>query len=277
MSMLINPFWLPPELWTPADLPVAPQIWLNETSGMSLSSTSVNQWDDISGNGFHGTQSGSARPIANSSGLNSMRTVEFDGSDDSLLFSGATGVMRNTGAGWAIGVAKKTALDGSNLLRSLWGFSCDTTHATARRLGLDLGLSTNSNRPSSIARRLDADGGAVLSASGDTDTNWHLWMVIQNWSNGNGYLYLDGAIIDQSTPLTSTGSTSNTASDAVRLGSTPQNTGRCDCSVAEWVVGSGSVPSSDDIDRLHGALAWKWGIQANLSGGHPYASAAPYA
>ena len=33
--------------------------------------------------------------------------------------------------------------------------------------------------------------------------------------------------------------------------------------------------NTTDRQKVEGYLAWKWGLQANLPGGHPYASAAP--
>ena len=46
-----------------------------------------------------------------------------------------------------------------------------------------------------------------------------------------------------------------------------------DGGVAEVII----VPtlSTDDRQRLEGYLAWKWGLQGSLPGGHPYESAAP--
>jgi hypothetical protein len=47
-----------------------------------------------------------------------------------------------------------------------------------------------------------------------------------------------------------------------------------DCDVAEIILYS-SVLTTLQIQIIEGYLAWKWGLQANLPGAHPYYSAAP--
>jgi len=46
------------------------------------------------------------------------------------------------------------------------------------------------------------------------------------------------------------------------------------CQVAEMLI-FGSYLNTNQVQVIEGYLAWKWGLQGNLPGGHPFASAAP--
>jgi hypothetical protein len=58
------------------------------------------------------------------------------------------------------------------------------------------------------------------------------------------------------------------------LGANPGGSDAWNGEVWELIVFT-SYLSQSDTELIEGYLAWKWGVQANLPGGHPYASAAP--
>lgn len=284
--MIITPYaYGAGTLWTPNDLSVGPELWLNESSGMTLSGSSVLQWDDISGNARHGTPGSS--PTRNVSDLNGKRTVTFDGTNDALTFvtGGANTIFQNTAVGWGLAVVKKTAISGTSVDRCVWAWNCDSTGTAAvknkRRFSFQLNSTVSSaDTPALQGRSLDANG--LSSAFGNpalTDTDWHVYMVIWDWANNNGYIYRDGLLETTDTALGTASNTSNTISYAVRLGSIAQTTGDIafgDFSIAEWIIGSGTAPSAGEIAQLNGYAAWRFGLEGNLPGGHAYETAPPY-
>ena len=69
--------------WAPLDQLPDLDLWLdaNDTSSVSHSSGVVSQWNDKSGNGFHLTPSASGTgPTTGTVSLNSLNTIDFDGS-----------------------------------------------------------------------------------------------------------------------------------------------------------------------------------------------------
>ena len=101
---------------------------------------------------------------------------------------------------------------------------------------------------------------------------------LADWANGDVFMHVNGALNASDTATMSSGITSNVAGPGLMIGKggTP-STGAAyaDIDLAALVVGSGSIPGADDIDRLFGWAAWTFGLQVNLPGGHPYKNHAP--
>ncbi|MCS6933893.1 MAG: PKD domain-containing protein [Chitinophagales bacterium] len=73
--------------FTPASLPGL-RLWLSADTGVTLSGTSVTQWNDISGNNYHCTQPNpGAQPqfVATNCLINNKPSIKFDGINDSLI------------------------------------------------------------------------------------------------------------------------------------------------------------------------------------------------
>lgn len=56
----------------------------------------VSSWTDLSGNGFHQTQSGGSRPVLKKNILKAKSVVRFDGTDDYLRNASVTATQPNT-------------------------------------------------------------------------------------------------------------------------------------------------------------------------------------
>ncbi|MCY1311367.1 hypothetical protein D9M70_616580 [compost metagenome] len=77
------------------------------------------------------------------------------------------------------------------------------------------------------------------------------------------------------TLLPTAGATSDTDSSGdIAIAASTSGVGATDVDIAA-VVASNVVPSSDDIDKLFGWAAYKFGLQSSLPGGHPYKSSPP--
>jgi hypothetical protein len=263
--------------WTPAHLAVPPKLWLDDASTVTdAGSGACSQWNDRSSNAWHFTQgTGANRPLIVTGGLNGRRTIRFDGTNDTMIntSSGALDIMRNTGAGWAFVVYK--CLAASVNTNFLFHVPNGLSSGNAR-FSLAAGTAGTPNRSIMNVRRLDADSGVNLNGSTDFGTAWTMALLLMDWANGDGFVYENGALANSNTSLTSTGSTSNTASlTAIALGASGASTNHADSEVASIIVGAGSLPSSDEIDRLFGRAAHRYGLAANLPNGHPFKAFAP--
>lgn len=268
-------------LWTMANLASPPEAWYNESSSVT-GTTNASQWNDASGNGYHMIQpAGANQPAIIAAGLDGKRTIRFDGTNDFMAATSPS--FANVNYGWLAMVFKRLSTDGSPTSRLAYYLSVGTTTGNTR-LGLAFGDTGTANRVRALARRLDADA-SVGTLDGPTmsDTNWHIVLMRMEWANGDAYVYFDGGSPTSNLTITTSGATSNTApSTPPRLGASTDGSSNpiahCDMEVAELAVLSGIaniIPSDGDIDRIFGSLAWKWGIESVLPGGHPYASAPP--
>lgn len=277
-GFLLSPFRFAGSLWTAANLNAPPALWCNDASAVT-GTTTASQWSDISGSGHHLTQATSgAQPTIVASGLSGRRTLQFDGATDLMRFSAPS--FAGVGQGWMAAVVKRTALDGTFVGRQLAYVPVNST-AGNTRLGLVLASGGVANRLGSVARRLDADSAAgTLNGATIADTGWHIVLLAQDWANGDGYLYSDGGSAASNTSMTSEGSTSATApASSGCVGAALNGSGVAisfaNMELAELLMGSGSLPSAGEVERLFGWLAHKWGLTALLPSDHPYKSFAP--
>ena len=246
-------------LWTPSNMTTTKTIYLDSDSFV-LTSGAVSQWSDKSGNNNHFTAgAASTRPAL--SALNGNEIAVFDGIDDYLNNTNKT-IFRNMGKGWLFMVSKRIA--GANILTH----NCATTNSGNLRFGRGATMGT---------ARLDS--GSIINPTGTTGTvnnEWGLAMCIADWSGGNLALYLDGG----STPFTNTfsaGLTSNTDSaNGTTLGRfTPTNATVTQCEVACLIMGNTNIPTADEINKLMGWAAHKYGLTGKLPSDHPYKANPP--
>jgi hypothetical protein len=265
-------------LWTMANLANPPAHWYNETSSVT-GATNASQWNDTVGTAHMAQGTAAAQPLIVASGLNSKRTLRFDGSNDVMRASAPT--FNQVGYAWLATVYKRSALDGGLVAR---GFYYTPTNAAVgnTRFGMWLALST-ANRVACVMRRLDGDSSGSLQGATIADTNWHIALLRMEWANGDAYLYHDGGAPASNLTITTTGNTQNNNPVAnSALGAQLDGAGNAvnfaNVEIAELALHSGVanvIPTSDEIDKIFGSLAWKWGIQSILPGGHPYATSPP--
>lgn len=263
--------------WTPALLLVPPKIWLDDGSPITEIAGACSSWDDRSANGWHFSQTNSSlRPAVVAGGLNGRRVIRFDGTDDVLLntSTGARSIMSNTGAGWAFVVGNTRAVGAASQQVLLFPIS---TNVGTNRFGLFAAYSTGSPRIV-MASRL-ADGGSaheMIASASPGFGSWSMQLFERDWSGGRAAIWLDGEKSNETTGL-ATGSTSSGASNtAVYLGTNgPSASAPWRGDLAVLIVGSGSLPSVADIDRLFGWAAWRYGLVDELPVGHPYKLSAP--
>jgi hypothetical protein len=144
-----------------------------------------------------------------------------------------------------------------------------------------------------VSRQTGGTNGRVFT--GDGNTLYGYWggsekqLYMEGWISGPGGYSPDTAwdiisIVRQSTGATVMYWNGSLVASAGSSGAGFQNfyinTGGCcgtersDAQVAEVLVYN-TTASSDDRQKVEGYLAWKWGLQGNLPGGHPYKHGAP--
>lgn len=269
--------------WDPSK--ATTQLWLDMNDVSTITEVSgVSQWDDKSGNGHSFVQSDtSEQPIIQSGALNSMDVLRFDGSDDALADNAddARDIFRNVSYGAEFIVYKKNSEDGGDTSRIMTAFFTDSNTA---RFFTRAGYSATGagNEPTLSARRLDGDSQSNMVTGTPLFTTWAVASFVLDWSAGDGFIYIDGTQAASDTSFTSSGSTSNTRGSraatiggfASQSGGSPNTAANADVDIAEIVLFDSSL-SAAEREQIEGYLAWKWGLEGNLAGGHTYESVPP--
>ncbi|WP_275629799.1 phage tail protein [Pseudomonas sp. 273] len=265
--------------WTPAALTVTPKMWFDDGSSVTAVSGAASQWNDRTSNGYHLSQgTAGQRPLIVAEGLGGRRTLKFDGTDDMLVTSAtaARDIMRNTPAGWMFCIYKKQATDAGDVYRSVMKFAIGTNDND--RFVLDAGQAAPlRNIPSMGVRRLDANSYASLGGTTAMVGSFCMVLVSMDWQNRIGRVWVNGSQTASNTTLTTAGNTSDTTSAiAFCLGAGKVAGGfAADVEVAAALVGAGSLPTTDEINKLFGWAAWHWGLVDSLPSDHPYKTEAP--
>lgn len=260
-------------LWSPAQLTVPPKIWLDDASSVTGVSGAASQWNDRSGNAWHFTQGTSDnRPQIVLGELNSKRVIRFDGVNDRMANASmaARGIYRNVSSGWALTVFRRS--DSATSTRVLFGSS---TNNDAGRSRFRCDIASNVLRLSQL--RLDGTIPVTLSGTTSIDSNWHIALWTMDWSSSTGVIYLDGEVEATNSSFGTSGNTANTDSiGSITVGSNMNGTEAYFAGdQAAVIAGSAALPDGDEIDKIFGWAAWRYGLQGNLPPGHPYKDSPP--
>jgi len=248
--------------WTPANISSdILALWLDadDASTITESGGSVSQWDDKSGNNHHVSQATvSLQPALSAAAQNGKDAISF--SSDRLATSGNFPVSGD--AAFSIFVAyKKGATAGAGSVLG-WGF----TGAAATAAGL---YDDNSLVAWAFAgaRNYNINTLSVSSAKilAYTKSPGPINTSSGAWKNGT----VDG--------------TSGHSSSTPNISLLPFVVGRwADITFGSDLIGDvfeiivlSKEATEDERETIEGYLAHKWGIEADLPGGHPYKSAAP--
>lgn len=254
--------------WTPDLLGSALALWLDANDSSTITtdvSGNVEQWDDKSGNDAHFSQSTSSlRP--------SIGTVD---SKDSVFFNGdrlegnaaAKEIARDVDhiATYAVVSCSGAGTSGDLVLL----FTLPTSESARYFAHLEDSVGVQVD-----GRRLDSDSYTSSSAYFiDPNDTPHVYQFVGDYSTATAVLGADGNTATDSSWLTA-GNTSDTASQSAVIGMSMSGTVALFGDICEIVVCTKKLSASEE-DKVIGYLSHKWGLEANLPGGHPYKSAAP--
>lgn len=262
--------------WQPSNIDAPIKVLLDDSSDVTDVSGACSAWGDRSGNSYHFTQNtASKRPLIVPNALNGHRILSLDGSNDNMTNTGtgARSIYSGTGAGWCFAVYRRRNTTAKNvpILQSR-----ESTSAAAR-ITCYAGVSTPADRQNKariLARRLNGDTSKQLGSGVEVGTDWTATMYSVQWTTGTGTIIVNGNIVETGN-VSSSGNTSGGASDtAIYLGSEGE-TSFADIDIACFLLGSGTIPSAADTDRLFGYYLNRYGLADLLPSGHPYRYSPP--
>lgn len=267
-------------LWTPLNMVTVPQIYLDAqdsvVTDVSGFASSISNLGAMGVNGDFSQGTAANQPAILEAELNGKRVLRFDGTNDLLVgnTSAQKDLFRATTAAWSFFIYKKRTSDGSAIQRRM--FHCSTATTISPRFTSEAGNAIGANRPGILGRRLDGDSQATMSSSTVVVGVYSMNLYALNYSNRTARIYIGGVLDNENTTFTaSAGSTSNTASvDPLTIGARHGATIAADVDIAAIVI-SNTYPPDSDIDKLFGWAAHKYGLTADLPGGHPYKTSAP--
>ena len=233
----------------------------SDSTTLTLSAGNVTQWNDKSGTGNNLIPwSGQANATVSSAYQNGLNVLNFSG--NSLYRSPAGSAVYPQDV--YIIVAMKSLTVHNDVL----GMG-DTSTDNFNSLALGENVTKRWQNGSSYGARL------IYSPTDETSTSF---LLIQ-WSiaNNNFLLRRNGTQLVQSASYTYSFNSPSTS--IFQIGYRHANvTGTANFNgyIGEMLVYNSQLGTTDR-QNVEGYLAWKWGIQASLPGGHPYASVSPNA
>ena len=271
-------------LWLPNVL--RPALWLdaNDESTITIA-TGVSEWRDKSGNARNVTQAtGGTQPTYTLGGLNGKSVLSFNGSQ--YLTSPAAvstwNFLHNTNGSTVIAVWKAGNVSDPNVLYSLMGTSAIATANHGYALVFDDRASVPRNeRVVGLVSRGVSGVPAVANVSANLAHPVNVSTILSHICDPNNataanrsFIRVNRGGVIQNNVDTASPSASN-ASFALQIGAAGNNASPLVGYIAEIIV-LPSIASNNTRQILEGYLAWKWGLQNNLSQDHPYLNHPPF-
>ena len=245
--------------FTPAVL--SPYMWYDASKGVTVSGSYVTAWADQSGNGLNLTAFNNITKT--SAGLNGLDIVNLDSSVQAQYFYNTSiSITNNTLT--AFSVHKNNPGSGGIIYGRLWSLAtASSSDFGANNAIAPLLYGTTANNISLYYNNADRAHAAVTN---------NTWTIAMGQRNGDAAkVQINGGTAGTGTGL----GTTNLAVTRVRIGN---DFSAIDSGVrgsfAENILFTTAL-KQDDIDRVTGYLAWKWGLVGSLAAGHPYKTAPP--
>lgn len=251
-------------MFIPTDLGSALEGWydFSDTATISATSNLIDSITDKSGNANTLTGTSTSRPGTGVQTLNGYNVATFDGTDDVLSKASPTGLPNQFGGMTLLCLRLYTSGTAGGLI---WLRGQGGAHGEVGILGRDGG------NMGIWGDNLTNSAGKVALFADSDNTNWHLSSGTH--TEPTRVIFHDGT--QQNTNSVALGGAQNP--DTLLIGhalsvdrlSNRFFPGR----MAEVIILSGT--DTTNRQKCEGYLMWKYGLQANLPGGHPYASSPP--
>lgn len=258
------------EVWTPANLANLSKLWLSAEDVATDSSNRISQATDLSGNNYHFTQTtNSLKPLLVVDTTLNLPVFKFDGTNDFLSNEDAQNISKNVDKLWVFAIHKRsdTALSTNCIFRYSVGLSSSNAGRFAAYAGTN--QSGNQNSPGIGVRRLDSDSISAFYGSEDVGTEWTITLFYRDYSTAKSSVHVNS--FEHSLVSGTAGNTSNTITSTkpAFFGTENAAGGFLSGSVAEMLSGNTEL-TQNDIDKLFGWAAHKYGLTDNLPVDHPY-------
>lgn len=231
-------------LWTPTLLPGLAGWWDGEDSTFSGT-----QWNDLSGNALHLT-TGGTQPTRVTSNLNSKAIIRFGAGARLAVTPGSPFASLHY-----IAVVKRTAsssFEAIPLTGTNGGSAAPVDGWSVHRYGNGTNVDGYTD-PASL-------------------TAWS--MLGLEWSQNVTPAHVSEWLNATSVKSADMHGSFTTTSQVITVMSRGDGATHLTGDLA-MIVATSTLPTTSDRQKLEGYAAWRFGLQANLPGGHPYASSAP--
>jgi hypothetical protein len=245
-------------------------LWLDaaDTSSMTLSGSSVTQWNDKSGNGLN-VSAASSQPTYVTNGLNGLGTLAFNGGQNLSAGSVTAGkLLGNTG-----GSSTFCVFSVSDNTAGSFPISWDDGSYTYRYIitwdssGIIFDLGDSSAGVSN--RRITIPSSSITFAN-------NTYYLVSFWqSGGSAVLNVSGGAYTITTSSGFTGNIPTSTSRTFNVG-TYVNTSTYNMkgNIAEVLIYNNHIPSN--FRQIEGYLAHKWGLSLSIPSTHPFYSLRPH-
>jgi hypothetical protein len=169
---------------------------------------------------------------------NSRQALKFDGTDDRLSVTEGLDILRNVSGTSIFAAYKPSSITGARMV-----FSISSNSSTSVRGCVGLNISDTGYTLG--GRRLDADSYQEIVSSTAVNNKILLQTNIIDYANSNAYLYIGGVIKNSTTSFQTDGSTSNTNSATIDIGSIGDGTQLFSGDILELIVYSRVVTSTE--------------------------------
>lgn len=232
-----------------------PQLWLDasDDSTITLSGSSVSQWNDKSGNGRNVAQGTAAYQPATST-RNGKTVIDFDGSNDWLERVTDTSLGQNVTGLTVYAVYNPNVLT-STIFRTVVRIEIESPSTLARVL---LANGFVANQLSAGGRTLDADSFQRVDSSNKTANQWYLHTAVFDYANTDLFQYVNNIADGSSTSFQTATTTSNTASNNLKIGGFDFASNQFDGQVGEVIVYH-QAHDWNTMQIVNTYLANKWG------------------
>ena len=245
-------------LWLPSD-EASLEIWIDAADVATIIDTAgaVTQILDKSGNGAHFSAISPATPVTGARTINSLNVLDFDGSAQYLSLA--------------------TYAWPAPSIQKIWMVLPDAVDNSANnimRFGNTVRYLLNAGVSADFRGYVTASGGGNLSLTSPVNYEGAatIFRTVMNYATGAEELYINGTLADSEasgylTPLTD--------NHLYLMGNQGVASSNLDGALGEYIYFSD--PDNAIGQKAEGQLAHKWGLAANLPGGHPYKSEPPAA
>jgi autotransporter-associated beta strand protein len=254
--------------WTPTQIESIGWYDASDTSTLTSALGKVSQWNDKSGNNKDVTQAtGSRQPTTGVRTINGVNVLDFVGLSDQYLGTVVMDVPSSGDSSW-FAVAKpdssdQTAcsmfsIDGGDDFQLVSDTASTNFNAEVRSAGSVIGTHT---------------------AVGFPFNGPSIYNVVFDWGSSVGSTWVDGTDVSGAPAAYNVNKVGQVAGFINLTFRIMANRGTAnaglDGGLGEFLLIEDVT--TDTRQRVEGYLAWKWGLEANLPGGHPYASSPPNA
>jgi hypothetical protein len=244
-------------LWTPTNITTLAWWDASNQSSVTLNGSTVSQINDLSGNGYNGTQSDAGSQPSYTNTLNGLKVMTFDGAGDKLLLP-SINIPSNYEMSWYIVLQMLGNLNNYTVPVVLWKNATNAIAIVSSIPGPGTwGMYTYTEFQSGYIK-LDTNPYFLSTIINNTTSPYISYSTNGNVTNWAGQQpFIGSSVFNQS-----------------MLGN-DNNGSNFNGYWGEAVI----VPQKDNTaarQKMEGYLAWKWGLQANLPSDSPYKNAPPY-